>query len=105
MKNLKQVIDSNEADGTSFHSVEIEATPLQLNSILGKPTYTQNNGRDKVNMEWVRKTISGHVFTVYDYKEYRKIKSDEVISWHIGGAKPEHTIEAGNQIMEALNHA
>ncbi len=56
-------------NGTSFHNVVINATPKQLREILGEPTYEQNDGSGKVNMEWVMLTDEGEIFTVYDWKQ------------------------------------
>jgi len=70
--------------GTSFHGHTITATYKQLVEVLGKPQHTQNDGRDKTNFDWVCETKEGVLFTVYDWKEYRKIKLNEKIEWHIG---------------------
>ena len=101
MEHLK--ITTNETGGTSFHDVTVSTTINKLKTILGEPDFDDNYGDDKVNMEWNRKTSKGNVFTVYDWKEYRVIKPDEIIQWHIGGKNQPETREALNEILEALH--
>lgn len=103
MKHLKEPT-ANSTSGTSFHSVEIEATLSQLKQVLGEPDYSPNDGEDKVNFEWERETKRGNVFTVYDWKEYRPIGEGEVISWHIGGFKLSDTKDAKEEIEQALKN-
>ena len=80
-----QLVKSDGVD-TSFFSVTIDATPNQLISALGKPHMIQNDGNDKVNMEWGFKIKStGVVFTIYDWKEYVPLEMDTIYEWHIGG--------------------
>jgi len=93
MKNTTQSLN-----GTSFHGTVIEATVEELKQILGEPEYDSNDGQDKVNFEWVMETDSGDVFTVYDYKEYRRIREYEVIEWHIGGRNKDVTEKAKREI-------
>lgn len=73
-----------DATGTSFHGTTVRATVQQMLAILGKPDDDSNTGEDKVNFEWVRKTDSGNVFTVYDWKEYRSLAETDKVEWHIG---------------------
>ena len=80
----KKISDINRANGTSFHGIEFTATVNQIVSILGEPSIEENTGSDKVNFKWDCETESGKVFTIYDWKEYRKINRDEPIDWHIG---------------------
>lgn len=90
LKNLKAPHTTPDHDlfnGTSFHSHMIKATVKELTKALGDPIFVQNDGSDKVNIEWM--CILTHKgtkipFTVYDWKEYRKIKYDEPIDFHIG---------------------
>ena len=63
--------------GTSFHNTTLVATINDLKKVLGKPTYSDNTGDDKVNYEWIGETESGKVFTVYDWKEYRPLSNTE----------------------------
>lgn len=93
---------SKETCGTSWHGVAFEATPNQLLDILGEPAWFDNTGRDKVNFDWKMETYGGKVFTVYDWKEYRPLLPDEVISWHIGGFCEEDTKAAHKEVLNAL---
>jgi hypothetical protein len=49
-------------------------------------------------------TEDGTVFTVYDWKEYRRLEEDEDIEWHVGGRSGADTEKALNEIDEALNN-
>lgn len=90
------------ANGTSFHDSVIVATVAQLRKVIGEPDRECNDGNDKVNFNWVAETEDGEVFTVYDWKEYRKISEDEEIEWHIGGHSREVTEKACKELEEAL---
>ena len=92
------------ANGTSFHSTTLSATVQDLRKILGIPRDEQNDGEDKTNFEWVLETDDGEVFTVYDWKEYRKLEEDEEIEWHIGGDSRRITEKALEEIEEALQN-
>lgn len=80
---------TKDANMTSFHGHVIEATPEKLFNLLGPPTYESNDGRDKVNMEWVMELECGSIFTIYDWKEYKKLSMTHKILWHIGSGGPE----------------
>jgi len=86
------------ADGTSFHNSTIYATVDELNRTLGQAQYQSNDGDDKVNFEWTCETDNGDVFTIYDWKEYRTIETDEEIEWHIGGNSSAITFEAAREV-------
>lgn len=89
--------------GTSFHNDVLRATVDELIQVLGEPVYAANDGDDKVNFEWEGETDGGAVFTVYDWKEYRRIGMDEEIEWHIGGHRKLDTLTALGEIRNALN--
>lgn len=93
---------NKSTNGTSFTGTEISATYNDLVKVIGLPTYSDNTGKDKVNFDWELETDSGEPFTVYDWKQYRKIDLEEIISWHIGGFNLESTIQAKNEILNAL---
>ena len=90
-------------NGTSFYDTTFTATVEDLRKILGEPDFQQNDGSDKTNFDWTMVTEDGTVFTVYDWKEYRKLKEDEQIEWHVGGHSRLDTEKALNEIKEALN--
>jgi len=88
--------------GTSFHDSTVIASVDQLIHVLGEPVDDSNTGQDKVNFEWEMELESGEVFTVYDWKEYRMLRTDEMIEWHIGGFYQATTDRAAQQIMQAI---
>ena len=88
-------------DGTSFHGATFSATLADLQVILGAP----NNGgdhHDKVQNEWELELEDGTVFSVYDWKEYRRYTDKETIEWHIGGMNLKDTFVAQDTLVEAL---
>jgi len=91
-------------NGTSFHDSAFRATLESLRKIFGDPQYIQNNGEDKVNFCWDMETSKGTVFTVYDWKEYRPLRENEIVEWHIGGEDRTATEEALEEIITALNN-
>ena len=90
------------SNGTSFHDHTFTATVDDLRNVLGQPQFESNDGEDKNNFDWVMETQDGTVFTVYDWKEYRRLAEDEVIEWHIGGRSGADTEKAFLEIREAL---
>lgn len=95
---------NKSANGTSFHYSTITATVNELVSIIGEPTYNDNTGKDKVNIEWELEDEDGNVVTIYDWKEYRIIGMDEKIEWHIGGMSKEITDNAKEEIDLVLSY-
>jgi hypothetical protein len=92
------------ANGTSFHDTTFIATVADLRKILGEPQCEQNDGQDKCNFDWTMETEDGTIFTVYDWKEYRRLEEDEDIEWHVGGRSGADTEKALNEIDEALDN-
>lgn len=75
---------ATSTEHSSFHFDEIKTSVNRLVELFGEPDDDSNTGDDKVNFEWEMENEDGDKFTVYDWKEYRRIKLDETISWHIG---------------------
>lgn len=78
----------NGGSGTSYHGVNINTTPRSLVDFCeanGIEYGEYNNGSDKVNFDFDFELLDGTQFTVYDWKEYRKLEMDEVVEFHIGG--------------------
>ena len=94
---------TKSAEGTGFFGDAFNASIQDLRIILGEPNFECNDGSDKTNFEWVMETESGEVFTVYDWKEYKKLKENEIIEWHVGGHSESVTSQAVNEIADALN--
>lgn len=88
--------------GTSFFNTTFSATPNQLIKLLGEPQFMENEGEDKTNMEWDCELEDGNVFTIYDWKEYRKLKMNEKIEWHVGGINGQITNRAEDEILKGL---
>ncbi len=103
--NFKPLQEIDRVSGSSFHQDVIFATPNELRHILGEPAYEQNDGADKVNMEWYIQMNDGNMFTVYDYKEYRPLRPNERVEWHIGGHDRFSTQLAKTLLEEALQEA
>ena len=90
-------------DGTSFQGVTIKASVQDLTRALGEPD-NNNTGEDKVNFVWDMETEEGKVFTIYDWKEYRKISDIEVIEWHIGANSKMVSLDAKDEITRELSN-
>ena len=96
---------SNQStNGTSFQNVTFEASVQDLINVFGEPTIQDNTGEDKVNFEWDMETDNGDVFTLYDWKEYRKLDLDEQIEWHIGSHSREISGEAQYEVLRELGN-
>jgi len=90
---------SNNTAGTSFYNTTLKATPQELIDALGEPDFFDNDGHDKVNMEYNLETSNGIHFTIYDWKEYRSLHMDEKIEFHIGGFSGTQTEEAKWEVI------
>jgi hypothetical protein len=88
-------------DGTSFHGATISASLADLIDILGA-THGIGEPSDKVQNEWELELEDGTIFTVYDWKEYRRYTDKETIEWHIGGRSQKDTFVAQDALVEAL---
>ena len=88
-------------DGTSFHGATFSATLADLQVILGAPNNCGDH-HDKVQNEWELELEDGTVFSVYDWKEYRRYTDKETIEWHIGGMNLKDTFVAQDTLVEAL---
>lgn len=91
-------------NGTSFHDVTFKASVNQLTNVFGEPDYGYNTGEDKVNFEWVLETDDEEVFTIYDWKEYRELDSDETIEWHIGSQSRDISGKAQYEVLRELGN-
>ena len=88
-------------NGTSFHGNTITATVADLMNVLGAPDCT-GDSNDKVQNEWELELEDGTVFSVYDWKEYRRYTDTEEIEWHIGGMSENATYRAQCYLEQAL---
>jgi len=101
-KGFTRLQDTDSINGTSFYGDVVFATLNELRHILGEPEYDQNDGSDKVNMEWYMQLHNGSPFTIYDWKEYAPIHPNKRIEWHIGGHSKYDTHLAKQLLSEAL---
>jgi hypothetical protein len=93
---------NKSANGTSFHDTVITTTVNELVRVLGEPTYQQNTGDDKVNVEWICERENGDIITIYDWKEYRSIGKDETIEFNFGVHRKIHTLDAKDELIQLL---
>ena len=89
-------------DFTSFHNITFRASVEQLTKAFEDPTMDSNWGEDKVNFEWEMETEDGEVFTIYDWKVGRPLKSDEIVEWHIGAKSKYESEKAKLEVLKAL---
>lgn len=87
-RQINKETESELHNGTSFFGATIKTTLSKLRKKFGIETYNDNNGTDKVNIEFdlvLELTPNLSIpFTLYDWKEYKKIGEDEEIVFHIG---------------------
>ena len=95
-------LTNKNQSGTSFHGDTIFTTPQKLINLLGQPQCFDNSGRDKTNMDWCCETDEGDIFTIYDWKEYRKLKMENKYEFHIGGFDREITSKIGSKLRGLL---
>lgn len=63
----------------------INATYNQLVNLLGEPTFPEQSGDGKVQVEWVVE-YKGDIFTIYDWKTYdRNFTQNGLKLFHVGG--------------------
>jgi hypothetical protein len=73
-------------DGTSLKGYVIAAYQDLLN-VLGKPTFDEPSGDNKVQAEWVV-GFDEKIYTIYDWKQYDSSPTDNPLTpirWHVGG--------------------
>jgi hypothetical protein len=105
--NIEILSNSSAANGTSFHGQMFYATPQQLTDIFGPAEYIYNDGEGKVNFEWTLNLVDPETetekpFTIYDWKEYRRLSMDEKIEWHVGAHDSYTGLLARIAIIDAL---
>lgn len=94
----------NAHQPSSFHGDTITTTPAKLIALakkLGASYYDGNDGEDKTNFDFSFQTDSGTYFTVYDWKEYRKLNVNNPVEFHVGHAGG-NRVEIMNELRGAL---
>lgn len=97
-------VTEQSTDFASFHGVTFRASVDQLIATYGDPSMEDNSGEDKVNFEWEMETIDGDVFSIYDWKYYRPLKNDEIITWHIGSKTVSISYDAEKEVLKDLKN-
>lgn len=95
-------LTEKSTNGTSFHDTTIRTTVNKLIEAVGEPQWEDNSGDDKSNFDWNCETEDGDIFTIYDWKEYRRINGEELIHFHIGGENKLITEKAKRELLEIL---
>ena len=88
--------------GTSYHDVNIVTTVAALKKAIGEPQIDNNGMREKSNFDWICETEDGTVFTVYDWKEYRRLSETETVRFHIGANSKYDSEKALVELTAAL---
>lgn len=86
MSKLKVFNSENVPDttGTSLKGY-VYVTYNQLVNLLGQPTFPEESGDGKVQVEWVVK-FEGKIFTIYDWKTYDRDYTENVLDkFNVGG--------------------
>ena len=101
MGNIVRLKHEELLNGTCFQG-SIKTTKEHLVKVFGKPSWTSRNVHaDKSTNEWW--LLLGDIpFALYDWKEYRRIKKDEVIEWHIGASSQEDFIAIESELKKEL---
>ena len=85
---MMQVFDEMTApsvNGTSLVGYLEGFTFDNLVNVLGRPTFDEPSGDNKVQVEWVVE-YDGEVYTVYDWKTYnREFTLNNLAKWNVGG--------------------
>ena len=98
MENKFSNIDLMLLNGTSFHFGYVNDSAENIDRVLGNHELCMD---EKVFYEWPRKLNDNIVFSVYDYKYYKRPPYNEKIIYHIGTKTPEDT----EKVVEALKLA
>ena len=100
---IMKVLNSVEADNTNFALWKVgELTDIkysELVRILGEPTYNEESGDGKTQVEWWI-LLNEKYFTIYDWKTYnREFTLNGLDVWSIGGSSdPTQLIELINSL-------
>ena len=98
-----KVLNSVEADRANFQSWKVgELTNIKYSDlvrILGEPTYNEESGDRKTQVEWWI-LLNEKYFTIYDFKTYdREFTLNGLDVWSVGGSSdPTQLIELINSL-------
>ena len=96
---VNKITDYSKTNGTSWHGDTISATVEELTNTFGEAE--RGHYDDKSQFDWSLELSDGTPFTIYDWKEYRKFRTNERIDFHIGGYRSIDTIKA-RKVIEHL---
>lgn len=82
MKHTIKETSIENTFNTSFHDLIVRASKNEIVEKLG--VNPKDNYPSKTNYNWALILNDTFVFTIYDYKEERRIKVDDIIEFHIG---------------------
>ena len=97
MENKFSTVDFTSLSGTSFHFGYVYDTAEHIDSVLGNHELCSD---DKTFYEWSKK-VNDIVFSVYDYKYYKRPAYNEKVIYHIGTMTKEDTENIVNVLKEA----
>jgi hypothetical protein len=92
---------------SSFHDITIETKPKHLIELCTKYNinfFMHNDGEDKSNFDFEFETPDGLHFTVYDWKEYKKLDFDKIYKFHIGTENLLDSLDAKEVLVDELNN-
>jgi hypothetical protein len=92
----------DNAIGTSFYGDYIHSTLKELREVMGEENKDYQSGDGKVQYQWILEMENDDIITIYDYKEYRSIDENEIISWHIGSHNKQSSMNARYEIEMLL---
>lgn len=99
---MKRVYNKELGNGTSYFGISFYASVNDLINICGTPIRS-NDINKKSQYDWTLKTNTDKIFTIYDWKEYRRFNNTEIIKWNIGGYNIESCLIGLNEIMFELS--
>lgn len=87
--------------GTYFHGSTICTTVNKLLKFFRHSCQKNEDVRDKVQYEFTLEDNEGNIVTIYDWKECRHFREDEMITFNIGG-KSEAVTEKARKYLESI---
>lgn len=110
MSEIKLRKVTSRHSGSSWHGHSVWATPNEMMKIADSfniEYYKGNDGQGKTNFDFLFEIASkgnledGIQFTAYDWKNYRQLKVNEEVNWHIGAFR---AVEGavGEEILKIL---
>lgn len=77
------------------------ASVKDLFSLLGPPSYRENDGEDQINYQW-ELVRGGESVRIYDWKVGRPLQEEDVVEWHIFSLRPETVQKSLEEIQTHL---